>query len=41
MAGFGRYMEICNYLHNLEKMVEGDDGVEKHEKGLGNFQNIL
>lgn len=37
----GRNLEICNDFDDLEEVVEGDDGVEEHEEGLRNLEDIV
>ncbi len=34
-------MKVVNHFDLLEKVVKGDDGIEKHEQGLGNFEDVL
>jgi len=34
-------VEICYNLDELKEVVEGNDGIEKHEEGFGDFENIL
>ena len=35
------YREVCDNLELFIKVVEGNDGVEEHEQGFGNLEDIL
>lgn len=37
----GRDVEVRYHFDELVEVVEGDDGVEEHEEGFGNLQDIL